>query len=109
MLQFASEELQADHYKATRPKPESGPRPGGSNYRPTMPMPSLWRGNARAKPRAKTEGANAGVNVHYEVNGHQPFDWDGYYVEPDLTKKAGHYGFSDHHEAKYYVDYVPME
>ena len=33
----------------------------------------------------------------------------GHYEEPDFTKKTGHYGFGDHHEAKDYVDYMPMK
>ena len=33
----------------------------------------------------------------------------GHYEEPDLTKKKGHYGSEDHSEAKDYIDYVPME
>ena len=111
MLQFASKELQADYCKASRQKPESGPHPGGINYNPPLLSPKLWRGGVKGK--GKTEGANAGYvqlgQPDYEVNGHQPFDWDGYYVKPDLTMKARHYDISDHYEAKYCVDYVETE
>ena len=45
----------------------------------------------------------------YEVYGHQPFDWDGYYVEPDLMEKPFYYGDGDHYEAKYRIYYLETE
>ena len=77
-----------------------------------------WRRGSKVE---STFEAKVAHYVDYEVDDHKPFNWNRYYVgpdfikkighyeEPDFTKKTGHYGFSNYHEAKDYVDYMPMK
>ena len=55
-----------------------------------------------------------GLQQH-EDYGHYPFDWDGYYVAPDLVKKpfdyddGDYFGDRNYTKDRYRVHYMEME